>query len=255
MFRTAVLFGCGLQEGGPPWNWRQGLGFDRMIRHRTPELIDDPSLDPQAHAHALWSLNLVNRLLGVDRRLYAALATLGAADRLSVLDMGAGGGGFLGYVFRRRGGASTPPLLALDWSAFALAQAEMWYDGMIRPVVADARHIPLADSSIDVVTCSLFLHHFDEADIVDILREAARVARRGLIIGDLSRSRLAYVLTWMVTRLISRSRVFHVDGPRSVRASFRPDELAELAGQAGLAGAQVRRRFPFRLMLVWPKPA
>ncbi len=225
-----------------------------MIRCRAPELIDDPVLDARAHAHALRSLNRVNRLLGVDRGLYAAVAELGPVDRLSVLDLGTGGGGFLAYLFRRRGRTCMPLLLGLDCSAFALGQAWAWYDGAVQPVVADARGIPLADESVDVVTCSLFLHHFDEADIVGILREAARVSRRGMVVGDLSRSCLALVLTWITTRLISRSHVFHVDGPRSVRAAFRPSELAALAGLAGLVGARVRRRFPFRLMLVWRKP-
>jgi ubiquinone/menaquinone biosynthesis C-methylase UbiE len=225
-----------------------------MIRCRTPEMIDAPSLDTRAHAHALQSLNLVNRLLAVDRGLYAAVERLGPADRLSVLDLGTGGGSFLGYLFRRRGGRSMPPLLGLDFSTFALTQAEAWYDGAVRPVVADARKIPLAENSVDVVTCSLFLHHFDEADVLGILREAARVARRGVVVSDLSRSRLALVLTWITTRVISRSRVFHVDGPKSVRAAFRRGELAELAARAGLAGACVWRRFPFRLMLVWRKP-
>jgi ubiquinone/menaquinone biosynthesis C-methylase UbiE len=225
-----------------------------MIRCRTPELIDEPTLDPHAHAHALRALNRVNRLLGIDHRLYAGITRFGPADRLSVLDLGSGGGGFLGYLFKRRGGKATPPLLGLDCSALALSQAETWYDGAVRPVLADARRIPMANNSVDVVTCSLFLHHFDEADIVSIFREAARVARRGLVMSDLSRSRLALVLTWTVTRLLSRSRVFHVDGPRSVRAAFHPGELAAMARQAGLAGVRVKRRFPFRLMLIWRKP-
>jgi ubiquinone/menaquinone biosynthesis C-methylase UbiE len=224
-----------------------------MIRCRTPELIDEPSLDTHAHADALRSLNRVNRVLGVDRRLYSAVAQLGPPGRLSVLDLGTGGGGFLGYFFRRRGGTGMPQLLGLDCSEFALGRAEAWYDGAVRPVVADARRIPLADGSVDVVTCSLFLHHFDEADVVCILREAARVARRGVVISDLSRSRLALVLTWITTRLISRSHVFHVDGPKSVRAAFRGSELAAMADRAGLVGACVRSRFPFRLMLVWCK--
>ena len=72
-----------------------------------------------------------------------------------------------------------------------------------------------------------------------------------MVIEDLSRSRLALVLTWLTTRTISRSRVFHVDGVRSVRAAFRPGELAALAKRAGLDGVQIRKQFPFRFVLIW----
>jgi ubiquinone/menaquinone biosynthesis C-methylase UbiE len=226
-----------------------------MIRCRTSELMDEPTLDAHAHTHALRSLNRVNRLIGAHYRLYKAITKLGPADRLSVLDLGTGGGGFLAYLFRRRKRAAGPLLLGLDRSASALRQVQAWHNGMIRPVRADARRIPLADNSADVVVCSLFLHHFDEPDVVLILREAARVARRGIAVSDLLRSRLALALTWVTTHLISRSYVFHVDGSRSVRAAFRADELAELAGQAGLVGARIERRFPFGLMmLIWQKP-
>ena len=225
-----------------------------MIRRRTPELMDDPSLDAHAHAHALRSLNRINRLLRVDRRLYAAVGRLAPANHTSVLDIGAGGGGFLHYISKRSGPVDARLLLGIDLSVFALGQVRAWYDGAVRLVAADAHRIPLADNSIDVITCSLFLHHFSESDVVEILREAARVSRRGLVVSDLSRSRLALALTWMTTRIVSRSHVFRVDGPSSVRNAFRPAELAELARQAGLAGARVRQRFPFRIMLTWRKP-
>ncbi len=71
---------------------------------------------------------------------------------------------------------------------------------------------------------------------------------------DLERSRLALSLIWLGTRVLSRSHVFHVDGPRSVHAAFRQQELADLAHRAGLKGARLQKRFPFRLILIWKKP-
>ncbi len=224
-----------------------------MNRRRVAELMDHPALEATAHAQALRALNRVNRWVGADRRLWSATRQLGRMERFSVLDLGAGGGGFLAYVGKRQPIGRDTLLIGLDRSAFALRQARVWFKA-ITAVAGDARRIPLADRSVDVLTCSLFLHHFVETDVVRILREAARVARRGIVVSDLSRSRLAWVLTWITTRLTSRSRVFHVDGPRSVCAAFRAGELADFAAQAGLAGARVERRFPFRLMLIWRKP-
>lgn len=214
--------------------------------------MDHPTVEASAHAHALRSLNRANRLFGLNRNLHAGLKELGAAD-LSVLDVGCGGGGFLGHVAGRSASRRPGLLIGLDRSEFALQCARTWHGRVAQYAATDARRLPFSDNSIDVVTCSLFLHHFDDPEAIVILHEAARVCRRGVVVADLARSWPAWVLTWLATRIVSRSWIFHVDGPRSVRAAFRASELADLAQQAGLAGARVECRFPFRLQLIWRK--
>lgn len=222
-----------------------------MNRRRIVELMDDPAVDQHAHAHALKSLNRVNRWLGVDRCMAQCIGRIGGGGGVSVLDLGVGGGGFLAYLSEHVHCVETR--IGLDRSVFALICAEAWCRHALRGVVGDARQLPLADDSIDVVTCSLFLHHFDPPDVVTILGEAARVSRQGIVLSDLSRSWIAWGATNLATRLLSRSRIFHVDGSRSVRAAFRMDELGDLARRAGLRGASIERCWPFRLMLTWRK--
>jgi ubiquinone/menaquinone biosynthesis C-methylase UbiE len=216
--------------------------------------MDSPELAPDEHRAALSALNRINRLLGVDRRLFRAAGRLADSPLRSVADLGAGGGGFLCYVADRTRATPGRLMLALDRSWPALRWASEWSHTTLAGIVADARCLPLANGSIDVVTCSLFLHHFDPDGVAAILREAARIARRGVVVSDLARSRLSLVLTWLTTRVFSRSRVFRDDGPRSVRAAFTPAELAAIAARAGLGGAKVRRHFPFRMLLVWRTP-
>lgn len=244
-----------------------------VIRDRQPELMDNPALDHDEHRAALRSLDRVNNALGVNRRLFRAIRTTACGPVDSILDVGTGGGGFLRYCRGQRPSDKPSLLIGLDRSASALAMARSWSEsndaGDLRPnrpatsphtsirslswISADARRLPLQDASVDVVVCSLFLHHFDEAEIVDILREFARVARRGVVVGDLVRSRASFVLTWLATRLTSRSRVFHVDGPRSVRAALTPTELRSCADRAGMHGAIVRGHLPFRMILSWTR--
>lgn len=221
-----------------------------MVRVRVPELMDDPAVDPRELRHALDTLNRTNRALGVERRLFEEAQRVAGIAAPSILDLGAGGGGFLQYVHLQSPGRNGTPLIGLDFSPNATAREK---GDILDFLVGDARRVPLADESVDVVTCSLFLHHFDPPDVQRILREAARVARRGVVVSDLTRSWTSWVVTWAVTRLLSRSRLFHVDGPRSVRAAFTRAEMLELARSAGLAGARVRRTFPFRMLLSWRK--
>ena len=79
----------------------------------------------------------------------------------------------------------------------------------------------------------------------------AQAARRLVVVNDLSRSRLGYLVAQIACRTITRSEVVRVDGPRSVAAAFRPGEAQRLAQRAGLHGAKVRRMWPFRFLLTW----
>lgn len=168
----------------------------------------------------------------------------------TLLDLGCGQGAFL----KQFSGSNHARMIGVDRSRVALSLAATslpsgsW-------VEADVRELPIRDASIDIVLCSLLVHHFDPADAVRLLSEAGRVARLGVIVSDLTRSRLAWVCTWLFTRLFSRSWVFQVDGPRSVRAAYTRKELQSLAARANLEGATVRAQFPFRMLLVWWKAA
>lgn len=221
-----------------------------MVRLRLPELMDDPAVDPDELRHALNALNRTNRALGVDRGLLREVRRVASDAAPSILDLGAGGGGFLRYAHEQSPARHGAPLIGLDRSPNATVREN---GEILDFLLGDARSVPLADRSVDVVTCSLFLHHFDPPDVVRILREAARVARRGVVVSDLTRSWPAWVTTWTTTRVISRSRLFHVDGPRSVAAAFTPREMLHMAEDAGMQGARVRRSFPFRMVLAWRK--
>lgn len=222
-----------------------------MIRRRVPEVMDGGEIAAIDHAQALRSLNWINRLCGVDRHLARCINTFGPIN--SVLDLGCGGGGLLAFLRSHNRLARLTTLIGIDRSEVALQYAKRWHSLDIHWISADARCLPLNDESVDLVTCSLFLHHFDAADATKVLAEAARVARHGIVISDLVRSRLAWMLTWTGLRLLSRSWIVHVDGPRSVQAAFQRDELLDLAQSARLDNSCVKGFFPFRMVLLWKK--
>jgi 2-polyprenyl-3-methyl-5-hydroxy-6-metoxy-1,4-benzoquinol methylase len=225
-----------------------------MRRRRDPELMDDPHGDPREHRAALAALRRSSRILGIDTRLAHAVAEVAPREDARIVELGTGGGGLLAAMaahFNRM--KTSHHLMGLDRSPFALAvaQSDLGAGQTCSFVAGDALRLPFADQSLDVVVCSLLFHHFDTESAIGLLREAARVACRAVVIGDLDRTRLAWLLTSLVTRLTSRSRLFHVDGPRSVRAAYRPDEVRALTAAAGLAVVSVRPSFPFRWIMTW----
>jgi len=227
--------------------------------------MDAPDLDPALHTQALHALDRINRISGTHRRVADVVRRLsaerGAADPshppIRVLDVGCGDGAVLlrvGRIARARGIAVH--LHGCDVSPTALARArdraaEAGID--LALTLLDVTRDPLP-AGFDLVTCTLFLHHLDDADTMRVLSGMRAAGRVGLI-QDLRRTRLGYGLAWAGVRLLSRSPVARVDGPLSVVAAYSMREIAALCARAGLDGAQVRAAWPERFVVHWRRDA
>ena len=124
----------------------------------------------------------------------------------------------------------------------------------VRPVVADVRALPFPAASFDVVTASLFLHHFDALEAPFVLRALWSIARRALVINDLRRARLPYFFGKAAFPLLFRSRVSVDDGLTSIRRGFHEGELLAAFADAGIP-VRVSRNWPYRLLAVAEKVA
>ncbi len=230
--------------------------FNRF-RHRSYELehLDKGDYTPGEYEGCLVELRRVNRFLGDARALrYSLLAEVEreGLKSFSVLDVGAGSGELLRVAADwglATGRSATLVGLELNArSAQAISEESRRYPS-ITSVRGDALSLPFADECFDYAICSLFTHHFKDEQVVAILKELSRVARRSLFVIDLHRHPLAYYLYTTVGRIFLHNRLLREDGALSILRSFRPHELDELASQSRLANVHVERRFPFRLVL------
>jgi 2-polyprenyl-3-methyl-5-hydroxy-6-metoxy-1,4-benzoquinol methylase len=227
-------------------------------RHRRPEVMDQPGLEPARHADALRGLARINGLSGAARILWRPLADFAhvTGRPLRVLDLATGGGDVPLRMWRRaRRQGLDLQVEGCDLSPVAVehARALAAQEGApVRFFVHDALAGP-PRTDYDVVTCSLFLHHLDEDQGVTLLRNMA-AAGRLVLIHDLQRGAWSWLLAWVVTRLLSRSDVVHTDGPISVEGAFTAAEARALAERAGLHGAVVTRHWPCRFRLLWRRP-
>jgi 2-polyprenyl-3-methyl-5-hydroxy-6-metoxy-1,4-benzoquinol methylase len=224
--------------------------------------MDQPGIDPDAHAQALQGLKRINALSAAVGSLYAAVRPLArgrdGGQPLRVLDLACGGGDnsiSLARRGRRDGLALRIDGCDLSPRAVAIASrqaAEAGLDG--RFFQADVLRDPLPED-YHVILCSLFLHHLDDGEAVDLLRRMGQASRAMVLVNDLIRSPLGYGLAWVGCRLLSRSPIVHFDGPVSVQGAFRLEEVLDLAQRAGLSGARIRRCWPERYTLSWRRPA
>ena len=82
--------------------------------------------------------------------------------------------------------------LGIDLSARCIASAQRLYPGSLHLVGSLADPLPLADDSFDVVLFIAVLHHLPRAIVPAVLQEAARVARREVVVLDHTRSDVAW---------------------------------------------------------------
>lgn len=229
-------------------------------RGREPEIMDDPGLDQKQHVKALQGLSRLNglsRTVATVWRPIRRLARRKNRDRLRVLDIASGAGDIpIGLWRRARRAGLHLDIEAVDLSPRAVAYAQAKAAERGAPIefhILDALDQDLP-TGFDVLTTSLFLHHLDEEQAVRLLRKMAQAARHLVLVNDLRRSPGGLVLAYLATHLFSTSHVVRTDALRSVRAAFTIAEARDLAERAGLTGAIVLRRWPFRFLLEWERP-
>lgn len=213
-----------------------------MYRKRTPELMDDPGVDPAELARSLAYIRAVNRRLGGCAALLGRLERWSASwtGPVTLLDVATGSADLplAACEWARRRGLNLR-VTGVDLHEGTLAEARRLTksEPEIELVRGDALRLEdqFGPGSFDYVHAGLFLHHLDEPDIVRVLRGMWRVARRGVIWNDLVRSRAGLAVIHLLT--IGRPRMIRHDARVSVRAGFTRDEAVELAARAGWPGA------------------
>ena len=230
-------------------------------RDRQNEWMDDPELDALLHADALRGLSRVNRFSGAIGSIWNPIAELARANPsapLRVLDVACGGGDVAIGLKRMadRSGIGID-VVGCDISQTAIAHASKAAEQqgvdvsfMRQDVLGDA--LP---QGFDVICSSLFLHHLDAADIVRLLTAMRVATRRRVVISDLLRTRAGYLLAKWGIRILTSSKVCHVDGPLSVRAALTFSEANELVRQSGMTQARITRTWPERFLMVYDSAA
>jgi SAM-dependent methyltransferase len=220
-----------------------------MKRKVTPELLDDDQGTPQEIATSLVDLRHISQWFGGTRTTTALLRRVAIETRsseLSVLEIGAGAGDVpLGaqHALRSDGVVLRVTLLDRLWS-------HLPNDGT-PSVAADVARLPFRDESFDVVSCSLFAHHFEPDTLPSLLVESLRVCRRAVLVNDLIRSPIHLALAYAGLPLFS-SRITWHDAPASVRRAYTIDEMKGILVSVPAKRTEVSRHFLYRMgVLLW----
>ncbi len=220
-----------------------------MRRIVIPELLDDDLGSPAEIAASLTDLRHINDWFGGTRTtasLLRRVAEQGGSSELSVLEVGAGAGDLparASRILSRSGATLTITLLDRMCSHLPRNGA--------RSVAGDALALPFRDGAFDVVSCSLFAHHFEPEELRRFACEAMRVCRRAVLINDLIRSRLHLWLAYAGLPLF-RGRITWHDAPASVRRAYTTEEMRQILRDVPAERITVTRHYLYRMgVLLW----
>uniref|UniRef100_UPI003D6D9913 methyltransferase domain-containing protein n=1 Tax=Microbacterium proteolyticum TaxID=1572644 RepID=UPI003D6D9913 len=214
------------------------------------ELMDDPDCDPRRLAATYRRFDLVNRAVSGWGGVYRAhvrprLRALGRRGR--VLDLGCGGGD----VVVRLAGLAARDGLEVEWVGAdpdprALRSARERERPGVRFVSRGSSELLADGERFDIVLSNHVLHHLDAAQLRGFVDDSRALARSAVLHADIARGRLAYALYAIGVTPLAPGTFLRTDGLRSIRRSYRAEELARTLGEPW----RVQTPAPFRVLAV-----
>jgi 2-polyprenyl-3-methyl-5-hydroxy-6-metoxy-1,4-benzoquinol methylase len=221
--------------------------------------MDDLTLSGEELRRNLDELEVINHWLGGHKVVLDALDKLVARQQnqpLRIADIGCGGGDTLKSIARwARRRQIAVELTGVDANDFMVQYARHRCAAFpeIEVEQQDVFSEEFSCQPYDIVVCSLFCHHFTNAQLVQMLRQLYSQSRLAVIVNDLHRHWLAYYSIKYITAAFSRSHLVKNDAPLSVWRAFRRQELQQLAEQAGVPTYSLRWMWAFRWQLLLQK--
>jgi SAM-dependent methyltransferase len=224
-------------------------------RSSQPEMMDDPDIPIKLLHKNLGELDILNRYLGGHSISISGIKQL-MTDRSKIyhiVDLGCGSGDVLKYIARwARSNKFQVKLTGIDRNPDAIQYLNKNCSDYpeISGIASDYKDFLETGPKIDIVHCSLFCHHLDDNELIELFSFLKIYARNGFVINDLQRSPIAYCSVWFLTRLLRGSDLSKHDGPVSVLRAFTRTELEKLLQTSGVIEISIQWRWAFRYLVI-----
>jgi 2-polyprenyl-3-methyl-5-hydroxy-6-metoxy-1,4-benzoquinol methylase len=214
--------------------------------------MDDLDCHGEVVDQTLRELEVINRLLGGDYVTIDGIKQLAGANKsLVICDCGCGGGDLaMKIVAWGKEKGLELKVEGIDANPHIVDYARRKYTD----VIFEALNVfsnEFRQKKYDIITATLFVHHFSNEELVDLFSSMRSQARIGVVINDIHRHYLSYHSIRWLTRFFSKSAMVKFDAPLSVRRAFKRRELIEILSKAGISNYSLRWKWAFRWQLVW----
>lgn len=229
--------------------------IDTRYRSQQTELMDDLDMSGELLGDTLERIAKINRQLGGNRVTISGVKELlqdvPIRDEMTIIDLGCGDGDMLRVIADLgRSSGRLFKLIGLDANAYTVdfarnksrAYPEISYQVM--DVFSDS----MAQLDYDIALATLFMHHFSDKQIEELLKILTSKVNVGVVINDLHRSRLAYYL-FIGFSLFIRNTMIKNDGAISILRAFKRIDFECFASKLNL-NCEIRWKWAFRYQWV-----
>ena len=231
---------------------------DLSFRSTEKELIDDLDLDNDALRQNLEELAIINQYLGGNQVTISGLETVLKASKptqttYKIADLGCGGGDMLMVIAKwARKKQLKTTLIGIDANDFMIEFAKK-RTAQFPEITYLHQNIfarEFQEHSFDIVTMTLFCHHFDDESLVKLLKQLKQQSRVAIVINDIHRHWFAYHSIAWITKLLLKSYLVKNDAKLSVWRAFRKSDLENIIQKAGFTRFSIKWKWAFRWEVV-----
>ncbi len=208
---------------------------DTTYRSEETEIMDDLEMGGPLVISALDHLAAINKWLGGNQVTINGIKKLlkkySKTDEITILDLGCGNGDMLRQVadFGRKSGYNFK-LIGIDANPVTVAYAKS-LSGDYPEISYDQQDVfseEFKEVKYEIALCTLFLHHFKDDFILKFVEALTRNATIGVVINDLHRHPMAYMLFRLLSIFI-KNEVVKADGLTSILRAFKREDLEKYA--------------------------
>lgn len=226
--------------------------YNSHKRCTLPEWMDDPNIEPEILAAAVSDIHKVDRLLGGLRFTIKAINQLIKTidGKVHIVDFGCSDGLLireLAKIFK----GDRFEFTGIDLSMQSIHNArKLTDDCRIKYVAQDITTVQPNDLQADIITCNLTLHHFNDEQIIELLKKFYELTRYAIVINDLHRNRAAFYLFKCFAPLIIKNEISIHDGLISVASGFKRKDFKRYAGLAQLKRHKINWKWSMRYLWI-----
>ena len=236
------------------------MDFFISTKQRTDkeELMDDFSIGGNLLRDTLDKLENINRWLGGNKVTLNGLKELlknhSKEEEITIIDIGCGHGDILRDVAKLgREKHYKFKLIGIDANPTAIKYAnelsinfpELSFE------TQDIFSNEFKNRQFDIVLATLFLHHFKEKKLISFLESTSKQAKKGIVVNDLHRHKLAYYLFKLLSLFIKNKMIIN-DGLISVLRGFKRKELVDISHKI-VVQPQISWKWAFRFLWIIKK--
>jgi 2-polyprenyl-3-methyl-5-hydroxy-6-metoxy-1,4-benzoquinol methylase len=229
---------------------------DFSTRSYDDELMDDLDCKGEVVHQTLKELETINTLLGGNHVTIDGIEKLIKGKKVTAFtlaDVGCGGGDILRLIRKWASKKNLKAeLIGIDANANIVREAQM-STSKEQGIAFESINIfskEFKERRFDIVTGTLFFHHFTNEQLVSFFNQLKTQVRVGFVINDIHRHWFAYHSIKWLTRLFSKSPMVQHDGPLSVLRAFSKSELVEIMKRAGIERYSIRWMWAFRWQVI-----